>query len=394
MLLSFGLILLSGVLVTRIMKHIGLPPLTGMLLAGILLGPAVLNWIDPAMLEISGSIRKIALLVILIRAGLSLRTEDLIRAGRPALLLCFVPATCEILAFLLLGPPVFGLSLLESAILGTVIAAVGPAVVVPGMVTVMKSGYGQDKAIAPMILAGASADDIFVIVLFSIFTSMAGQGGFHWQMLLRIPTSIVLGILSGILLGILFVRVFHRVRTPVITRLIVFLATGALLYALEDALTGPVGFSGLIAVMTTALVAGHLDPPAARRLGASFDSLWTAAQIFLFTLIGAAIQLTYAAHALGPSLLLIAAGLLCRSGGVLLCLTGTSLNWKERLFSVVSYLPKATVQAAISAIPLSMGLACGQTVLTVAVLAILVTAPLGAAAIDLLYPRLLHKPDA
>lgn len=213
MLLSFGLILLSGVLVTRIMKHIGLPPLTGMLLAGILLGPAVLNWIDPAMLEISGSIRKIALLVILIRAGLSLRTEDLIRAGRPALLLCFVPATCEILAFLLLGPPVFGLSLLESAILGTVIAAVSPAVVVPGMVTVMKSGYGQDKAIAPMILAGASADDIFVIVLFSIFTSMAGQGGFHWQMLLRIPTSIVLGILSGILLGILFVRVFHRVRT-------------------------------------------------------------------------------------------------------------------------------------------------------------------------------------
>lgn len=199
MLLSFGLILLSGVLVTRIMKHIGLPPLTGMLLAGILLGPAVLNWIDPAMLEISGSICKIALLVILIRAGLSLRTEDLIRAGRPALLLCFVPATCEILAFLLLGPPVFGLSLLESAILGTVIAAVSPAVVVPGMVTVMKSGYGQDKAIAPMILAGASADDIFVIVLFSIFTSMTGQGGFHWQMLLRIPTSIVLGILSGIL---------------------------------------------------------------------------------------------------------------------------------------------------------------------------------------------------
>lgn len=391
LLFSFGLILLAGAAVSRLMTRLGLPGLTGMLAAGILLGPSVLNWIDPAMLEISGSIRKIALLVILIRAGLSLKPADLKKAGRPALLMCFVPASFEILGYLLLGPAVFGLSLTDAAILGCVIAAVSPAVVVPGMMKVMDAGYGQDKAIAPMILAGASADDVFVIVLFTIFTGMANEGGFHWELLLRIPTSIGLGILAGILLGMFFTWLFRKLNTPDITALILLLAAGALLYALEDVMTRTVGFSGLIAVMTAGITLGRLDAAKAASLGTSFNSLWAAAQIFLFTLIGAAIQLDYAWKAFWPALAVIAGGLAFRTAGVLLCVAGTSLNWKERLFSVISYVPKATVQAAIGAIPLSMGLSCGQTVLTVAVLAILVTAPAGAAAIDRLYPKLLKK---
>lgn len=389
MLYSTGLILLAGLAAGRLMQKLNLPALTGMLAAGILLGPFALDLISPDFLEISGFLRKVALLVILMRAGLNLKLSDLKRAGRPALLLCFVPASFEILGYVLLGPVVFGLSLAESAVLGCVIAAVSPAVVVPGMVKVMESGYGQDKAVAPMILAGASADDIFVIVLFGICLSLVQGGPFQWSMLLRIPTSVSLGVLGGWLLGLGLDWLFDRLQTPVIPRLLVLLATGLLLYALEEGLTGAIGFSGLVAVMACCLTCSARDPEGAREVSSACGSLWTGAQIFLFVLIGAAINLPYAFRALGPALLILAGGLLFRTFGVLLCTLGTSLNGKERLFCVVAYLPKATVQAAIGAIPLSLGLACGQTVLTMAVLAILITAPAGALLIDRLFPKLL-----
>lgn len=390
MLLSVGLILLLGFFAGKLAEKVHLPALVGMLITGILIGPGVLNWIDPSMQEISGSLRTLCLLVILIRAGLNLKIEDLKKAGRPALLMTFVPATFEILGYLILAPLLLGFSWAEAAVLGCVIAAVSPAVAVPGMVKVMEEGYGQDHAVAPMILAGASADDIYVIVLFGIFSSIAAAGTFDASLLLRIPTSILLGIAAGFGLGWLLSKVNKKLGMNPSQETILFLSCGALLYALENWMNGPVGFSGLIAVMAAAMNYARLTPKRAAKTSASFTSLWSAAQIFLFVLIGAAIKPADALPMLGAGILLILGGLVFRTIGVYLCTLKSHLNVKERLFCIISYLPKATVQAAIGGIPLAMGLACGPAVLAVAVLAILITAPIGAALIDLTYKKLLN----
>jgi len=391
MLMSIALILLAGMIAGWACGKVKLPPLLGMLLVGILIGPSCLNRIDPSVLGISAQLRRIALIIILIRAGLNLKTEDLKKVGRPAVLMCFVPATLEILAMAAFAPVFFDMSLIDAFLLGTVIAAVSPAVIVPHMLKVMESGYGTKKAIPQMILAGASADDVFVIVLFTVFSKIAAGGNFHSAMLLRIPTSILSGIFIGIAAGYALSLFTGRFRTGHVKTIIILLCVSFLFVTAEDALTGAFGFSGLIAVMVMGMTYASQTGETAKIISAGFSNLWTVAEIMLFALVGAAVNIEYAFHAGGKTILLLALVLCFRMAGVAICMTGTKLNKKERLFCMLAYTPKATVQAAIGAIPLSMGIASGEIILTIAVVSILVTAPFGAFLIDQTYQRFLEK---
>lgn len=358
---------------------------------GNLLGPYVLNLLDSSILGISADLRQIALIIILTRAGLNLDLEDLKKVGRPAALLCFVPAAFEIAGMLLLAPRLLGISLLEAAVMGTVVAAVSPAVVVPGMLKLMEEGYGTKKSIPQMIMAGASVDDVFVIVLFTSFTGLAGGGGISAWDFVRIPVSILLGLAGGILCGILLAFFFRKVHMRDSVKVIIILSLSFLLVTLEHALTGIVGFSGLLAVMSMGIALQKGRKEAAVRLSAKYSKLWVAAELLLFVLVGAAVDIPYAFKAGAAAAAVILGVLVFRMLGVLICLLGTELNRKEKLFCMFAYMPKATVQAAIGSVPLAMGLACGNIVLTVAVLAILITAPAGAFLIDFTYKRLLSR---
>ena len=381
MLTSLAYVLLLGMALGAMASRLRLPSLVGMLLAGILLGPCVLNLLSPSLLGISADLRQLALVIILTRAGLSLELEDLRRAGRPAVLLCFVPASFEVLGMVLLAPRLLGVDVLDAAIMGAVVGAVSPAVIVPRMLRLMEEGYGADKGIPQMILAGASVDDVFVIVLFTSFTGMAQGGSFSPAALAGVPVSIVLGGAAGLGLGYVLAKCFTRFHLRDSAKVVVLLALAFLLVALEDAAEGVVPFSGLLAVLGTGLGLRRWRRPAAERLTAKFGKLW----------VGAEVDIGYAAAA-GLAAVATVLGVLCfRAVGVLLCVAGSRLSGRERLFAVLAYLPKATVQAAIGGVPLAMGLACGQVVLTVAVVAILVTAPLGALAIDLSFRRLLRR---
>ena len=391
MLLSLALIFLCGLALGGIFWKLHLPQLLGMLLTGILLGPYVLNLLDSSILGISADLRQIALIIILTRAGLNLDLEDLKKVGRPAALLCFVPAAFEIAGMLLLAPRLLGISLLEAAVMGTVVAAVSPAVVVPGMLKLMEEGYGTQKSIPQMIMAGASVDDVFVIVLFTSFTGLAGGGGISAWDFVRIPVSILLGLAGGILCGILLVVFFRKVLMTDSVKVIIILSLSFLLVTLEHALTGIVGFSGLLAVMSMGIALQKGRKEAAVRLSAKYSKLWVAAELLLFVLVGAAVDIPYAFRAGAAAAAVILGVLVFRMLGVLICLLGTELNRKEKLFCMFAYMPKATVQAAIGSVPLAMGLACGNIVLTVAVLAILITAPTGAFLIDFTYKRFLSK---
>lgn len=391
MLLSLALIFLCGLALGGIFWKLHLPQLLGMLLTGILLGPYVLNLLDSSILGISADLRQIALIIILTRAGLNLDLEDLKKEGRPAALLCFVPAAFEIAGMLLLAPRLLGISLLEAAVMGTVVAAVSPAVVVPGMLKLMEEGYGTQKSIPQMIMAGASVDDVFVIVLFTSFTGLAGGGGISAWDFVRIPVSILLGLAGGILCGMLLVVFFRKVHMRDSVKVIIILSLSFLLVTLEHALTGIVGFSGLLAVMSMGIALQKGRKEAAVRLSAKYSKLWVAAELLLFVLVGAAVDIPYAFRAGAAAAAVILGVLVFRMLGVLICLLGTELNRKEKLFCMFAYMPKATVQAAIGSVPLAMGLACGNIVLTVAVLAILITAPTGAFLIDFTYKRFLSK---
>ena len=391
MLLSLALIFLCGLALGGIFRKLHLPQLLGMLLTGILLGPYVLNLLDSSILGISDDLRQIALIIILTRAGLNLDLEDLKKVGRPAALLCFVPAAFEIAGMLLLAPRLLGISLLEAAVMGTVVAAVSPAVVVPGMLKLMEEGYGTKKSIPQMIMAGASVDDVFVIVLFTSFTGLAGGGGISAWDFVRIPVSILLGLAGGILCGILLAFFFRKVHMRDSVKVIIILSLSFLLVTLEHALTGIVGFSGLLAVMSMGIALQKGRKEAAVRLSAKYSKLWVAAELLLFVLVGAAVDIPYAFRAGAAAAAVILGVLVFRMLGVLICLLGTELNRKEKLFCMFAYMPKATVQAAIGSVPLAMGLACGNIVLTVAVLAILITAPAGAFLIDFTYKRLLSR---
>lgn len=391
MLFSLTLIFLSGIVLGSIFNRLKLPQLLGMLLTGIILGPYLLNLLDPKILSISTDLRQIALIIILTRAGLNLDINDLKKVGRPAVLMCFVPATFEILGMIIFAPKFLGLGLLDSAILGTVIAAVSPAVVVPKMLKLMEDGYGTEEGIPQLIMAGASVDDVFVIVLFTSFIGLASNGTFSALNLIKIPTSIFFGISVGFLCAILLIYFFKKIHIRDSMKVIIILNISFLLVTFEHSLTGIIGFSGLLAIMSMGTGIQEKNSILAKRLSAKYSKLWIAAEVILFVLVGATVNIKYALGASIPAILLIMTVIAFRMAGVFLCLLGTSLSYKERLFCMIAYCPKATVQAAIGSIPLSMGLSSGNIILTVAVLSILITAPLGAFAIDFSYKKLLNR---
>lgn len=400
MLTSLALIFLVGLSAAALCRLLRLPRIIGMLLTGVLLGPYALNLLDPLILEASADLRQMALIIILLKAGLSLDLSDLKKVGRPAILMSCVPASCELLAFVLFAPLFLGINRIEAAVMGAVLAAVSPAVVVPRMVQLMDRRWGTAKGIPQMIMAGASCDDIYVIVLFSTFVGMAQGGGARWQDFAAIPVSIVLGILVGVAVGLVLALFFetayarrHYVRNSM--KVIIVLGVSFLLVAMENWLKGYIPMSGLLAVVSMACALKCKSTAfVSKRLSEKFGKLWLAAEVILFVLVGAAVDIRYTLAAGLSALAMIAVAQIFRAFGVFLCMLGTNLNRKERLFCMIAYTPKATVQAAIGSVPLSLGLPCGQIVLSVAVLAILITAPLGALGMDSTYQRLLeHQAD-
>lgn len=391
MLLSLALLFLSGMVLGKIFETLRLPKLLGMLTTGILLGPYVLNLLDPTILNISTELRQIALVIILTRAGLNLDIKDLKKVGRPAILMCFVPACFEIIGMLILAPMLLGITILDAAIMGTVIAAVSPAVIVPKMLKLMENEYGTSKSIPQMIMAGASVDDVFVIVLFTAFTGLAQGGAITAAHFLTIPTSIILGLLGGVVTGLFLSLLFSKFHIRDTGKVITILSISFLLITLEHMMTGTIGFSGLLAVMALGATLHQKNYETSQRLSNKFSKLWVGAEVLLFVLVGSIVNISYALNAGILSILLIFGVLLFRMIGVFVCLINTKLNKKERVFTAIAYMPKATVQAAIGGLPLAMNLPCGNIVLTVAVLSIMITAPLGAILIDTTYKKFLSK---
>ena len=388
MLMSLCVIMLSGLLLGWICKKIRFPSLFGMIIAGIIIGPYALNLIDQSVLDVSSDIRRIALIVILIRAGLKLDLLDLKKVGRPAVLMCFVPACFEIVGMVVLAPILLNISFLDAAIMGAVIGAVSPAVIVPRMIKLIDEGYGTDKGIPQMILAGASVDDVFVIVMFTTFTGLAQGGEVSILRFLNIPVSIVTGIIVGLIAGFLFVKWFSKINIRATVKAIIVLSVSFALWAFEDSFK-MVPFASLIAIMAIGIGIKKWGSHYAKELSGKYDKMWAVAEIFLFVLVGASVAIDSAVSAGVSAIILVLGVLVFRMAGVFVCILGTKLSMKEKLFCMIAYTPKATVQAAIGGLPLAMGLPCGQIVLTVSVIAILLTAPLGAFGIDLTYQKLL-----
>lgn len=393
MLTSIAIILLFGLLVGWIFSKMKLPSLLGMIIVGIVLSPHCLNLVDNSILTISQDLRQIALVIILTRAGLSLNFSDLKKVGRPAILMCFVPACIEMIGTIIFAPLLLGVSFLDAAIIGSVIAAVSPAVVVPRMIKLIEDGYGTDKSIPQLILAGASVDDVFVIVVFTALTTLASTGEVSAISFIQIPTSILLGVLLGGVLGTILVWFFRRFHIRDSVKVLIILSVSFLLLELQNRLEGIVPVSGLLAIMSVGVIINQKYDVLAKRLSVKYNKLWLGAEIFLFVLVGIAVDLKYALEAGVVVILLVSLALVFRMMGVAISLVKTKLNKKERLFCAVAYTPKATVQAALGTVPLAMGLPCGEIVLAVAVISILLTAPFGAICVDNLYKKLLSKQE-
>lgn len=389
MMQSIALILLFGMFAGWVCKLIKLPSFLGMILVGIILGPYVFNLIDSSILNISQDLRKMALIIILARAGLSLDLKDLKKVGRSAILMCFVPALFEIIAMILIAPLFFDISILEVAIIGSVVAAVSPAVVVPKMIKLIEEGYGTEKGIPQMILAGTSVDDVFVIVLFTAFTGLMKGDKISVMSFINVPVSVILGMIIGILIGFILSKFFKKVHIRDSAKVIILLSISFLLVSLENVITFSINFSALISIMFMGIGLNKYRAEVSKRLSAKFNKLWVCAEIILFVLVGAIVDINYASKA-GIRVVILILIILCfRMLGVFVCMIKTRLNIKERLFCMVAYIPKATVQAAIGGMPLAMGLECGNLVLSIAVIAILVSAPLGGFLIDFTYKKLL-----
>lgn len=391
MLLSIALILLTGMFMGWLCKKIKLPGLLGMLFTGIILGPYVLNFIDDSILNISADLRKIALIIILTRAGLSLDIKDLKKVGRPAVLMCFVPACFEMAGMILLAPRILGISTLDAAIMGAVVAAVSPAVVVPKMIKLMEEGYGVKQGIPQLILAGASVDDVFVIVMFTAFTGLAQGEAVSLKSFVNVPLSVITGIFVGLAAGYLLAKFFKKVHIRDTSKVMILLSVSFILVTAEDYAADIIPFASLIGVMAAGISLQKKREVVAKRLSSKFNKLWVVSEIMLFVLVGAAVDIQYAVKAGIAPVFLIFSVIIFRMAGVFVCLLKTKLNIKERAFCMLAYMPKATVQAAIGGLPLAMGLSCGNIVLSVAVIAILITAPLGAFCIDMTYKRFLQR---
>lgn len=391
MLTSLAFIFLLGLLLGSIFQKLKLPSLLGMIITGMILSPHALNLLDVSILNISPDLRQLALVIILTRAGLSLDINDLKRVGRPAVLMCFVPATFEIAGTIIFAPKFLNISILEAAIMGAVLAAVSPAIIVPRMIRLIEEGYGKRNSIPGLLLAGASVDDVFVIVMFTAFTSLSTGGNVTASSFLQIPLSIVLGILLGIIMGLLLILFFKKFHIRDSVKVLIILSASFLMIALQNRLEGIIPLSGLLSIMSAGIILNQKYHVLAKRLSDKYNRLWVAAEVILFVLVGATVDLSHTFKA-GAFAILVVIGALCfRMIGVFVCLIKTKLSSKERIFCMIAYTPKATVQAAIGSIPLTMGLPCGQTVLTVAVLSILITAPFGAICIDKTYKKLLLK---
>ena len=394
MLLSLALIFLCGMILGKIFSLLKLPSLLGLIITGIILGPYCLNLLDNSILSISADLRELALIIILTRAGLNLDIEDLKKVGRPAVLMCFVPASFEIIGMVLIAPKLFDITLLEAALMGSVVAAVSPAVLVPKMLKLMEEKYGTNKSIPQLLMAGASVDDIFVIVLFASFTSLVKGRTVSALDFIKIPTSIIFGLLAGILIAFVLAKFFTKFHIRDSAKVVIILSISFILVTIENSISklfgGIIGFSGLLAVMSTGAYLKSKKAELAKRLSLKYSKLWVAAEIMLFVLVGAAVNINYALNTGLTGIILIFGALIFRMLGVLVSLIKTKLNKKERIFSMIAYCPKATVQAAIGSIPLSLGFASGEIILTIAVLAILITAPLGAFGIEFFYKRLLE----
>ncbi len=391
MLTSIALILLSGLFASWLFSKLKLPGLLGMIIVGIILGPYALNLIDDSVIQIAADLRQVALVIILTRAGLSLNLTDLKKVGRPAVLMCFVPAILEMVGTIVFAPLFLGVTTLEAAVIGSVIAAVSPAVVVPRMIKLIDEGYGKDKSIPQLILASASVDDVFVIVVFTVLTAFASTGEITPTSFLQIPLSIIFGIVLGVVVGFALVFFFKKVHIRDSVKVMIILSVSFLLLDVQTRLEGVVPVSGLLAIMSTGITVNQKSNVLSKRLSVKYNKLWLCAEVFLFVLVGVAVDVKYAFAAGIASVVLVAGALTFRMAGVLLSLIKTDLNSKERIFCMLSYTPKATVQAAIGTIPLAMGLDCGNIVLTVAVVSILITAPLGAICIDNLYRKMLKQ---
>ena len=391
MLISIALILLVGMFMGWLCKKIKLPGLLGMLFTGIILGPYVLNFIDDSILSISADLRKIALIIILTRAGLSLDIKDLKKVGRPAVLMCFIPACFETTGMVLLAPRILGISTLDAAIMGAVVAAVSPAVVVPKMIKLMEERYGVKQGIPQLILAGASVDDVFVIVMFTAFTGLAQGEAVSLKSFVNVPLSVITGIFVGLAAGCLLAKFFEKVHIRDTSKVMILLSVSFILVTAEDYAADMIPFASLIGVMAAGISLQKKREVVAKRLSSKFNKLWVVSEIMLFVLVGAAVDIQYAVKAGIAPVFLIFSVLIFRMTGVFVCLLKTKLNIKERAFCMLAYMPKATVQAAIGGLPLAMGLSCGNIVLSVAVIAILITAPLGAFCIDMIYKRFLQQ---
>ena len=377
MLFSIALIILLGLLSKVIFSKIRLPYIIGMLFIGALLGQYGFNILDPNINLISADLREIALIIILMKAGLSLDIADLKKVGRPAVLLSFLPASFEILAYLIIAPKLIGISLLEAGIIGSVMGAVSPAVVVPAMTKFIEEKKGTEKAIPQMMLAGSSADDVYCIVVFTALVTLAKGGEVHASALFNVPLSILSGIIVGIISGEILVKFFKKFHMRDTVKVLLLLSISFLFLTLEEALKGNFPISGLLAIITVGLTINAHHPILSKRLTPRFSKLWVGAEILLFVLVGALVNIEYASHAGISLIIMIFLGLIFRTAGTFIATTKTGLTKKERAFCLFSELPKATVQAAMGGLPLALGLSCGNMVLTFAVVGILITAPLG-----------------